>query len=392
MIHDDIYILSAYDNESSYGDIIKVTPNQFKLSYLEQEYPKYVMIPVVEDPSGVIQYVKVNADRLIHTFKSCKVTYQLRVEYYYDEEIDPIILPEVELEIHDMIELYQVFWNITRFTAIFNIMNDANSMWVPSTVHTSLPGATVLNDHSVRIIDIASYKLDIEGSNKGDIHFNFDMHDRKTGGRYLFSEVLARDLQSVMHSIDDDYDSLLLGGSIFVDDAFENWAVTESGDEVHADGEYFYPIASGAYILSSAVDFKYLSKSVYSNGYTSSIDVGIRVTDRSERDWSSDINSDDMVGKYHRDRGLLDRFLVHNIDLSLLMEVLTDIHYIAQCLVLYETAVNPYLNMNDIWIDFEISGPLSLRHSIICEISTDNDFPTNSALVRYLEAIDKAFD
>lgn len=384
MIHDDIYILSAYDNETNYGDIIKVTPNQFKLAYYGLDYPKFVMIPVVEDPSGIIQYVKVNADRLIYKFKSCKITYQLRVEYYYDEEVDPIILPEVELEIHDMIELYQVFWNITRFTAIFNIMNDSK--------YTSLPGAAVLNDQSIRIIDIASYKLDIEDSNKGDIHFDFGMHDRNTNGRYLFSEVLARELQSIMHSSDDDYDSLLLGGSIFVDDEFENWAVTDSCDEVHADGEYFYPIASGAYILSSAVDFKYLSKSVYSNGYTSSIELGIRVTDRSERDWSTDVNTEDMVGKFHRDRGLLDRFLVRNIDLSLLMEVLTDIHYIAQCIVLYETAVNPYLNMNDIWIDFEISGPLSLRHMILCEMSTDENFSTDSALIHYLEAINKAFD
>ena len=384
MIHDDIYILSAYDNETNYGDIIKVSPNQFKLAYYGLDYPKFVMIPVVEDPSGIIQYVKVNADRLIYKFKSCKITYQLRVEYYYDEEVDPIILPEVELEIHDMIELYQVFWNITRFTAIFNIMNDSK--------YTSLPGAAVLNDQSIRIIDIASYKLDIEDSNKGDIHFDFGMHDRNTNGRYLFSEVLARELQSIMHSSDDDYDSLLLGGSIFVDDEFENWAVTDSCDEVHADGEYFYPIASGAYILSSAVDFKYLSKSVYSNGYTSSIDLGIRVTDRSERDWSTDVNTEDMVGKFHRDRGLLDRFLVRNIDLSLLMEVLTDIHYIAQCIVLYETAVNPYLNMNDIWIDFEISGPLSLRHMILCKMSTDENFSTDSALIHYLEAINKAFD
>lgn len=384
MIHDDIYILSAYDNETNYGDIIKVTPNQFKLAYYGLDYPKFVMIPVVEDPSGIIQYVKVNADRLIYKFKSCKIAYQLRVEYYYDEEVDPIILPEVELEIHDMIELYQVFWNITRFTAIFNIMNDLKS--------TSLPGAAVLNDQSIRIIDIASYKLDIEDSNKGDIHFDFGMHDRNTNGRYLFSEVLARELQSIMHSNDDDYDSLLLGGSIFVDDEFENWAVTDSCDEVHADGEYFYPIASGAYILSSAVDFKYLSKSVYSNGYTSSIDLSIRVTDRSERDWSTDVNTEDMVGKFHRDRGLLDRFLVRNIDLSLLMEVLTDIHYIAQCIVLYETAVNSYLNMNDIWIDFEISGPLSLRHMILCEMSTDENFSTDSALIYYLEAINKAFD
>lgn len=384
MIHDDIYILSAYDNETNYGDIIKVSPNQFKLAYYGLDYPKFVMIPVVEDPSGIIQYVKVNADRLIYKFKSCKITYQLRIEYYYDEEVDPIILPEVELEIHDMIELYQVFWNITRFTAIFNIMNDSKQ--------TSLPGAAVLNDQSIRIIDIASYKLDIEDSNKGDIHFDFGMHDRNTNGRYLFSEVLARELQSIMHSTDDDYDSLLLGGSIFVDDAFENWAVTDSCDEVHADGEYFYPIASGAYILSSAVDFKYFSKSVYSNGYTSSIDLSIRVTDRSERDWSTDINTEDMVGKFHRDRGLLDRFLVRNIDLSLLMEVLTDIHYIAQCIVLYETAVNPYLNMNDVWIDFEISGPLSLRHMILCEMSTDENFSNDSALIHYLEAINKAFD
>ena len=74
------------------------------------------------------------------------------------------------------------------------------------------------------------------------------------------------------------------------------------------------------------------------------------------------------------------------------MEVLTDIHYIAQCIVLYETAVNSYLNMNDIWIDFEISGPLSLRHMILCEMSTDENFSTDSALIHYLEAIDKAFD
>ena len=380
MIHDDIYILSRYDADSTYGDVIKVSPIEFTTAYEAQKYPKFVMIPVVEDPSGIIQYVKVNSDRLIYRFKECKIKYRLRVEYFYDEETDPIILPEVELVIHDVVELYQALWNITRFTSLYQIMNDMKNK--------SAPGAEVKLDQTLRILDIASYHIEIKDSNKGSFQYDFRYPDRNTNGRYILSEALSRELGDIMHSVDDDYDSFSLNGPIFIDDDYEEWAITEAYNEVQAVGEYFYPIASGAYVLSSAVDFKYLSKSVYYKGYSSNIYISIIVINKNEKTYA--LNMDDMIGKYYSDRAILDKFEVDKIDLSLLMEFLTDTHFIAECLALFEMASNDALKLDDIMIRFIVGGELSYGHKILVQLDTDEEFPNESAFVHYLEAIERA--
>lgn len=380
MIHDDIYILASYDSMSTFGDVIKVSPNEFITAYESQKYPKFVMIPVVEDPSGIIQYVKVNANRLVYRFKECKIKYRLRVEYFYDEETDPIILPEVELVIHDVIELYQALWNITRFTSLYQIMNDMKNK--------SAPGSEVMLDQTLRIIDIASYHIEIKDSNKGSLQYDFGYHDRNSNGRYIFSEVLSRELGEIMHSTEDDYDSFSLNGPIFIDDDFEEWAISEAYGEVQAIGEYFYPIASGAYVLSSAIDFKYLSKSVYYKGYSSNVYISIIVINKNERTYA--LNMDDMIGKYYSDRAILDKFEVDKIDLSLLMEFLTDTHFIAECLALFEMSLNDSLKLDDIMIRFIVGGELSYGHKILVQIDTDDDFSNESAFIHYLEAIERA--
>lgn len=380
MIHDDIYILARYDSDSTFGEVIKVSPNEFITAYESQKYPKFVMIPVVEDPSGIIQYVKVNADRLIYRFKECKIKYRLRIEYFYDEETDPIILPEVELVIHDIIELYQALWNITRFTSLYQIMNDMKNK--------SAPGSEVMLDQTLRIIDIASYYIEIKDSNKGSFQYDFGYHDRNSNGRYIFSEALSRDLREIMHSMDDDYDAFSLSGPIFIDDDFEEWAISEAYGEVQAVGEYFYPIASGAYVLSSAIDFKFLSKSVYYKGYSSNIYIGIVVINKNERTYA--LNMDDMIGKYYSDRAILDKFEVDKTDLSLLLEFLTDTHFIAECLALFEISLNESLKLDDIMIRFIVGGELSYGHKILVQMDTDEDFPNESAFIHYLEAIERA--
>lgn len=380
MIHDDIYILASYDSMSTFGDVIKVSPNEFITAYESQKYPKFVMIPVVEDPSGIIQYVKVNANRLVYRFKECKIKYRLRVEYFYDEETDPIILPEVELVIHDVIELYQALWNITRFTSLYQIMNDMKNK--------SAPGSEVMLDQILRIIDIASYHIEIKDSNKGSLQYDFGYHDRNSNGRYIFSEVLSRELGEIMHSVEDDYDSFSLNGPIFIDDDFEEWAISEAYGEVQAIGEYFYPIASGAYVLSSAIDFKYLSKSVYYKGYSSNVYIIIIVINKNERTYA--LNMDDMIGKYYSDRAILDKFEINKIDLSLLMEFLTDTHFIAECLALFEMSLNDSLKLDDIMIRFIVGGELSYGHNILVQLDTDDDFPNESAFIHYLDAIERA--
>ena len=288
MTDENIFILSAYEKGGTYGDVIRVSIDNFQRVYESQAHPKFIMIPVLRDPSGVMQYVKVNADRLVYTFRSCIIRYRLRMEYFdappfkvkdkirpniEDDEVN--ILKEVVLEIHDFIELYQAFWNISRFSALNTLMNRGGTFSSFVDVSDQKIYATL----PYRALDFAEYSIEIKNSNLGNVSYHFPLHEKPTCGRYILSEVICRELHDFIHSTEDDYDTFSLSGPIFIDQDFENWAITESYDEVHADGEYFYPVASGAYILSSAIDYKFLSNTVYYKTYSSNVDLEITVFD-----------------------------------------------------------------------------------------------------------------
>lgn len=387
MTDENIFILSAYEKDGTYGDVIRTSIDNFQRVYESQNYPKFVMIPVLRDPSGVMQYVKVNADRLVYTFRSCVIKYRLRIEYIEtDNRLDVEIMKEVVLEIHDFIELYQAFWNISRFSALNILMNRGGTFSSVADVsdqkiYASLP---------YRALDFAEYSIEIKNSNLGNVSYYFPFHEKPTYGRYILSEVICRELHDFIHSTEDDYDTFSLSGPIFVDQDFENWAITESYDEVHADGEYFYPVASGAYILSSAIDYKYLSNTVYYKTYSSNIDLEITIFDTS-KEMPAPENLYDMVGIYSTEEAIVDRFIVYKIDLSLLMEFLTDIHFIAEALVLYSKTIEPSLFVEDIKIEFDVFSNLRSELStkyMRCSLETDKNFPNESMLVQYLKAVE----
>lgn len=399
MTDENIFILSAYEKDGTYGDVIQTSIDNFQRVYESQTYPKFIMIPVLRDPSGVMQYVKVNADRLVYTFRSCIIKYRLRVEYMdappfrvkdkispniEDDEVS--ILKEVVLEIHDFIELYQAFWNISRFSALNILMNRGGTF--SSVMNVSDQEAYVTLPY--RALDFAEYSIEIKNSNLGNVSYHFPFHKKPTCGSYILSEVICRELHDFIHSTEDDYDTFSLSGPIFVDQEFENWAITESYDEVHADGEYFYPVASGAYILSSAIDYKFLSNTVYYKTYSSNIDLEITIFDTS-KEMPTPENLYDMVGIYSTEEAIVDRFIVYKTDLSLLMEFLTDIHFIAEALVLYAKTIEPNLSVEDVKIEFDVFSNLRSEIStkyMRCSLETDKNFPNESMLVQYLKAVE----
>lgn len=387
MTDENIFILSAYEKDGTYGDVVQTSVDNFQRVYEAQAHPKFIMIPVLRDPSGVMQYVKVNADRLVYTFRSCIIKYRLRAEYIEtDNRNDVEIMKEVVLGIHDFIELYQAFWNISRFSALNILMNRGGTFSSVADVsdqkiYASLP---------YRALDFAEYSIEIKNSNLGNVSYRFPIHEKPTCGRYILSEVICRELHDFIHSTEDDYDTFSLSGPIFVDQDFENWAITESYDEVHADGEYFYPVASGAYILSSAIDYKFLSNTVYYKTYSSNIDLEITIFDAS-KEMPAPENLYDMVGIYSTEEAIVDRFIVYKIDLSLLMEFLTDIHFIAEALVLYSKTIEPSLSVEDIKIEFDVFSNLRSELStkyMRCSLETDKNFPNESMLVQYLKAVE----
>ena len=388
MTDENIFILSAYEKGGTYGDVIRVSIDNFQKVYESQAHPKFIMIPVLRDPSGVMQYVKVNADRLVYTFRSCIIKYRLRAEYIEsdarDDEVN--IMKEVVLEIHDFIELYQSFWNISRFSSLNTLMNRGGSFSPVVDVSNQEVYATL----PYRALDFAEYSIEIKNSNLGNVLYHLPLHEKPTYGRYILSEVICRELHDFIHSTEDDYDTFSLSGPIFVDQDFENWAITESYDEVHADGEYFYPVASGAYIISSAIDYKFLSNTVYYKTYSSNVDLEITVFDTT-KPMPTPESLYDMVGIYSAEEAIVERFVVYKIDLSLLMEFLTDVHFIAEALVLYCKTIESNLSLENIKIKFDIFSNLRSDVStkyMRCSLETNKDFPNESMLVQYLKAVE----
>ena len=171
MTNENIFILSAYEKGGTYGDVIQTSIDNFQKVYESQAHPKFIMIPVLRDPSGVMQYVKVNADRLIYTFRSCIIRYRLRAEYIEpdirDDEVN--IMKEVVLEIHDFIELYQSFWNISRFSFLNTLMNRGGSFSPVMDVSHQEVYATL----PYRALDFAEYSIEIKNSNLGNVLYHW---------------------------------------------------------------------------------------------------------------------------------------------------------------------------------------------------------------------------
>ena len=173
----NIYVLNDYNVYNDSGDIIEVSPEDFSAKYPTILHPRLIIMPVQADPAGITQYVRIKNENLIYFFKKARIQYQLKVEYFYDEEVEPIILDPIKLEITNPSQLYQALWNIERIRFLFSIMDNGKD-------NEHGPGSLGINGDTIRILDVCSFKIDIIGSNQGERHYEYYERKENTKGRY----------------------------------------------------------------------------------------------------------------------------------------------------------------------------------------------------------------
>ena len=394
----NIYVLKDYSQYYDAGDIEEVSPNEFSDKYPSIHKPRLILMPIQADPMGITQYIVIKESNLIYFFKKAKIEYSLKIEYFYDEEVEPIILDPIKMEIKNAYQLYQALWNIDRIRFLFGIMDSGKD-------NDSGPGSLGINGDTIRILDICSFKIEINGSNKGDIFYEFKERSELTHGRYLIADEIMTDLlhENFMY---EPSNGANYAEAIACDFINKQWLFTESMYDVK-DMDALFPSENGACILCKPYDYQYLESFTQKRKreifYDPCLTGDIVIYDAAKTNGSRVMPQDiDMVGQCPTSDGIIDFFRISDFDIATLIPFLVDIHFIAQSIILFEKAFEENdrdfiqfrygkKDPNELNVAFFIHGECDNSHMLNFKMITDNDFSEKSGFLEFMRAIDRMF-
>ena len=394
----NIYVLNDYNAYNDSGDIIEVSPEDFSSKYPTILHPRLIIMPVQADPAGITQYVRIRNENLIYFFKKAMIQYQLKVEYFYDEEVAPIILDPIKLEITNPSQLYQALWNIERIRFLFSIMDNGKDS-------ENGPGSLGINGDTIRILDVCSFKIDIIGSNQGDIHYEYYERKENTKGRYLIADEIMNQLlhTSFMYEPSNSFQYM---EAIACDFDNMKWLFTESLCDIE-DFDALFPSENGACIFCKPQDYQYLEsftqKRKRENFYDPCLSGDIVIFDSSKKNGNRIFPQNiDMIGDVPTSDGIIDFFRISDLDISTILPLLIDIHFIAQSIILFEKAFeendHDYIEFrygkkdpSELNIAFFIHGECDNTHMLNFKMTTDENFSEKSGFVEFVKAIESMF-
>ena len=394
----NIYVLNDYNAYNDSGDIIEVSPEDFSHKYPTILHPRLIIMPVQADPAGITQYVRIRNENLIYFFKKARIQYQLKIEYFYDEEVAPIILDPIKLEITNPSQLYQALWNIERIRFLFSIMDNGKDS-------ENGPGSLGINGDTIRILDVCSFKIDIIGSNQGDIHYEYYERKENTKGRYLIADEIMNQLlhTSFMYEPSNSFQYM---EAIACDFDNMKWLFTESLCDIE-DFDALFPSENGACIFCKPQDYQYLEsftqKRKRENFYDPCLSGDIVIFDSSKKNGNRIFPQNiDMIGDVPTSDGIIDFFRISDLDISTILPFLTDIHFIAQSIILFEKAFeendHEYIEFrygkkdpSELNIAFFIHGECDNTHMLNFKMTTDENFSEKSGFVEFVKAIESMF-
>ena len=394
----NIYVLNDYNAYNDSGDIIEVSPEDFSHKYPTILHPRLIIMPVQADPAGITQYVRIRNENLIYFFKKARIQYQLKIEYFYDEEVAPIILDPIKLEITNPSQLYQALWNIERIRFLFSIMDNGKD-------DENGPGSLGINGDTIRILDVCSFKIDIIGSNQGDIHYGYYERKENTKGRYLIADEIMNQLlhTSFMYEPSNSFQYM---EAIACDFNNMQWLFTESLCDIE-DFDALFPSENGACIFCKPQDYQYLEsftqKRKRENFYDPCLSGDIVIFDSSKKNGNRIFPQNiDMIGDVPTSDGIIDFFRISDLDIATILPFLTDIHFIAQSIILFEKAFeendHEYIEFrygkkdpSELNIAFFIHGECDNTHMLNFKMTTDENFSEKSGFVEFVKAIESMF-
>ena len=394
----NIYVLNDYNVYNDSGDIIEVSPEDFSSKYPTILHPRLIIMPVQADPAGITQYVRIRNENLIYFFKKARIQYQLKIEYFYDEEVAPIILDPIKLEITNPSQLYQALWNIERIRFLFSIMDNGKD-------DENGPGSLGINGDTIRILDVCSFKIDIIGSNQGDIHYEYYERKENTKGRYLIADEIMNQLlhTSFMYEPSNSFQYM---EAIACDFDNMKWLFTESLCDIE-DFDALFPSENGACIFCKPQDYQYLEsftqKRKRENFYDPCLSGDIVIFDSSKTNGNRIFPQNiDMIGDVPTSDGIIDFFRISDLDISTILPLLIDIHFIAQSIILFEKAFeendHEYIEFrygkkdpSELNIAFFIHGECDNTHMLNFKMTTDENFSEKSGFVEFVKAIERMF-
>ena len=189
---------------------------------------------------------------------------------------------------------------------------------------------------------------------------------------------------------------------------FDNmqWLFTESLCDIE-DFDALFPSENGACIFCTPQDYQYLEsftqKRKRENFYDPCLSGDIVIFDSSKKNGNRIFPQNiDMIGDVPTSDGIIDFFRISDLDISTILPLLIDIHFIAQSIILFEKAFeendHDYIEFrygkkdpSELNIAFFIHGECDNTHMLNFKMTTDEHFSEKSGFVEFVKAIERMF-
>ena len=197
---------------------------------------EYILFPIF-DTTEIQRFLVLKSNHFITNFKKATIKYRFRLEYFIDEETDPIILPAVEIEPKNIIEFYEIIHTLSILGYLFNIMNqDTFGQYV--------------------VLDIQDFEIRVDGSNFGDIYIHERYSDSAlTEARYLFADELLKKIRCIYDTMNT---YLSIDERIHIQN--DQWEITKS---INDDGLYGIKLYPESIALLDESTYKLLKRMFY---------------------------------------------------------------------------------------------------------------------------------
>ena len=267
------------------------------------------------------------------------------------------------------------------------------------------PGSLGINGDTIRILDVCSFKIDIIGSNQGDIHYEYYERKENTKGRYLIADEITNQLLHTSFMYDPS-NSFQYMEAIACDFNNMQWLFIESLCDIE-DFDALFPSENGACIFCKPQDYQYLEsfteRRKRESFYDPCLSGDIVIFDSSKTNGNRIFPQNiDMIGTIPTSDGIIDFFRISDLDIATILPFLTDIHFIAQSIILFEKAFeendHEYIEFrygkkdpSELNIAFFIHGECDNTHMLNFKMTTDEHFSEKSGFVEFVKAIERMF-
>ncbi len=296
-----------------------------KFTNMNLSYVKYVLIPIEMDPMGVTQYISMNAGDVFQNIEDCEITFQMKLESWYDGDTDPLFMAPITKHPKDIIEYYGILHSLDNNSTLFDIMNDR--------------GANMTDGYL--IMDICSIKVDVIADGKKYFYEHKTNYDLECKGKFLVSDQIRCELSKLgIYPSTETMKQDNGATRIWIDLDTNRWLVPDDNVPECDEGVYTLYLPNRSIVLIALKEFLLFNGLIRLGGEPGKIEMVSHVVPNMDSSYLTDIYTGiDVVGRYPTDPNVLQIFYYSLYCVEDLIGFILGIRYIFTSIIIAERAL-----------------------------------------------------